>query len=221
LESIAPFGDAAILVTLGDQMDLAINRRVHRLAVALERARATEPRFGRAVPGVASLLVPFDPLAMDSTEAEAAVRPLLDALDRSSGAAEEAATRPVISIPVRYGGLDGPDLDEVAARHGLRPTDVVDLHASATYQVFLLGFAPGFGYLGPLPDGIATPRRETPRMRVPAGSVGIADRQTCVYPFATPGGWNLIGRTDVRMWDLGRPEPALLAPGDVVRFFPS
>src|SRR5207253_6512376 len=101
----------------------------------------------------------------------------------------------------------------VAERHGLRTSDVVELHSAATYEVLFLGFAPGFGYLGFVPDEIATPRLSTPRPRVAAGSVGIAGNQTCVYPFATPGGWNLIGRTGARMWDIGQAEPALLRPG--------
>ena len=137
------------------------------------------------------------------------------------GESPEGRSR-LATIAVRYGGADGPDLDEVAALHGLRPSDVVDLHAGATYRVFFLGFAPGFAYLGPLPAELVTPRRATPRERVPAGSVAIAGEQTGVYPFETPGGWQLIGRTEERLWDLDpdRRSPALLQPGDSVRFRP-
>jgi KipI family sensor histidine kinase inhibitor len=134
------------------------------------------------------------------------------------------ATEPegdTIEIPVRYGGPDGPDLEEVASRHGLTSADVVELHAGARYRVLFLGFAPGFAYLGGLPAAIATPRRASPRERVPAGSVGIAGEQTGVYPLSMPGGWNLIGRTDLVLFDPLRPEPALLRPGAPVRFVPA
>ncbi len=131
---------------------------------------------------------------------------------------DRAAATP-IEIPVRYGGADGPDLDTVAGLLGLRPADVVELHASARYRVLFLGFAPGFGYLGGLPAALATPRRDSPRERIPAGTVAIAGEQTCVYPLAMPGGWQLIGRTDTILFDPGRPEPALFRPARV-RFIP-
>ena len=127
----------------------------------------------------------------------------------------------MIEIPVQYGGDAGPDLADVAALAELSTSDVVDLHRGAEYRVFFLGFAPGFAYLGPLPEPIATPRLATPRERVPAGSVGIAGAQTAVYPFAMPGGWRIIGRTDAPMWDLTRDSPSLLRPGDRVRFVPT
>ena len=133
----------------------------------------------------------------------------------------DAASEPALEISVRYGGADGPDLADVAARHGLTPADVVELHAGARYRVLFLGFAPGFAYMGGLPAAIATPRRPTPRERVPAGSVGIAGEQTGVYPLAMPGGWNLIGRTDARLFDPDRSQPALFRPGAVVRFVPA
>jgi KipI family sensor histidine kinase inhibitor len=233
---IEPFGDSAVLVVLGDAPDIAVNRRVHRLAAAVDDARrggllpahgfADGERmsaFGRPVAGFASLLVPFDPAIVALEAVDAFVRSVLDGLP------DEGATRPPgasptpepIEIPVRYGGDDGPDLIEVADLNGLRPSDVVELHAAGTYEVLFLGFGSGFGYLGLLPDEIVTPRRSTPRSRVPAGSVGIAGRQTCVYPFATPGGWNLIGRTSTTMWGPTRRDPALLAPGMRVRFVPA
>ena len=234
---IEPFGDSALLVVLGEDPDLAVNRRVHRLASAVDDARGgwrqppagsaerkPKPAVGRPVAGFTSLLVPFDPTIVAPEAVDAFVRSVLHALPDEGAASppgDESPSREPVVIPVRYGGEDGPDLTDVADRNGLRPCDVVELHAATTYEVLFLGFGPGFGYLGVLPDEIVTPRRSTPRTRVPAGSVGIAGRQTCVYPFATPGGWNLIGRTSTTMWDPSRTDPALLAPGMRVRFVPA
>jgi len=216
--TLAPLGDAAILVTFGDRIDIALNRRAHALAAAVERLRPSDARFGRAVPAYASVLVPFDPVAIDSEAVTGVLAGLLEDAPPVSGT-DDAGD--LVEIPVMYGGNDGPDLADVAALNGLAPADVIDLHASVEYRVYLLGFAPGFAYLGSVPEAIATPRLESPRQRVPAGSVGIAGRQTGVYPFDLPGGWRLIGRTDTSMWDLRRDRPSLLAPGDRVRFVPA
>ena len=219
-----PFGDDALIVTLvgedGDVIDVELNRRVHLLAGSLLRLRDADPRLGRPVAGFSTVLVPYDPLEMDAADAGALVAPLAEAAAAAEvpGAADDPAR--TVTISVRYGGPDGPDLVEVAAATGLHPADVVEIHAGPTYRVFMLGFAPGFAYLGPLPEELAVPRRATPRERVPAGSVAIAGRQTAVYPFATPGGWRLIGRTDRRMWDIERASPSMLRPGDTVRFEP-
>jgi inhibitor of KinA len=124
----------------------------------------------------------------------------------------------LIEIPVCYGGELGPDLEKVAAKRKLKPERVIELHSSQTYRAYFLGFAPGFAYLGDLPDSLATPRLATPRKRVPVGSVGIAGKQTAVYPFATPGGWNLLGRTPLRMFQAEREPMELLDVGDEVRF---
>ena len=154
------------------------------------------------VPAYASVLVPFDPLAIDGDEVEAIVARLIAELPAALAQDDDAR---LVEMPVRYGGDDGPDLEDVAALNGLRPADVIELHAGVEYEVFFLGFAPGFAYLGTLPEAIATPRLASPRVRVPAGSVGIAGAQTGVYPFALPGGWRMIGRTDVG--DVGRRSP--------------
>jgi 5-oxoprolinase (ATP-hydrolysing) subunit B len=218
---IAAFGDAAVLLTLADRVDPGLARLAQAVAAALDEGRGRWPALGRAVPAHASVLVPFDPLAIDFDEVRAIVEACARRAVGSGGAGAVAPERrPTVEIRVRYGGADGPDLDEVAAVHDLSPSDVVELHADATYRVLFLGFAPGFAYLGGLPPGLATPRRSTPRTRVPAGSVGIAGEQTGVYPLAMPGGWQLIGRTDTVLWDLSRPSPALLQPGDLVRFVP-
>jgi KipI family sensor histidine kinase inhibitor len=215
---IAPFGDAALLVTFGDRADPDLTARAGALARILDERRPASPAVGRAVPAHATVLVPFDPLAMDATAAAELVR---HAVGTMTGASGSDAAGDLIDIPVRYGGSDGPDLEEVAERHGLSAADVIDLHAGARYRVLFLGFAPGFAYLGGLPDAIATPRRPSPRERVPAGSVGIAGEQTGVYPLSMPGGWNLIGRTDAVLFDPLRADPALLKPGSAVRFVPA
>jgi KipI family sensor histidine kinase inhibitor len=212
------FGDAALLATLGEELDPDLNLRALGVASAIARLRVDDPRLGRAVAAHASVLVPFDPVALPRAEAAAIVLNLVGAVERAADEVVDAGT--LHHVPVRYGGPDGPDLDDICERLGLRPNDVVELHAGAEYRVYFLGFAPGFGYLGPVPPELEIVRLATPRERVPAGSVGIAGRQTAVYPFALPGGWQLIGRTETPMWDVRRDPPALLAPGDRVRFVP-
>ena len=215
---VEAFGDAALLLTLGDQVGADLAARAQAIATAIDEARRDEPGLGRAVPAHASVLVPFDPLAIEPEAVAAIVRRVTS---RPRTLARTVDERAPIEIAVRYGGADGPDLDEVAALHDLHPSDVVELHAGAAYRVLFLGFAPGFAYLGGLPAGVVTPRRATPRTRVPAGSVGIAGEQIGVYPLAMPGGWQLIGRTETRLWDVTRRSPALLRPGDAVRFVPA
>jgi KipI family sensor histidine kinase inhibitor len=224
LARVESFGDAALLVVLGELVDRAVNDRVHRLAFGLDLRAARMPGLGAPVPAYASVLVPFDP----SVLAESAVRGLIaDALVEAGeaiAAREPAAAgdlAPVTNVPVRYGGADGPDLAEVAVRTGLSEEDVIRLHGGADYRVFCVGFVPGFPYLGMLPERLALPRRSTPRLRVPAGSVAIAGRQTGIYPSDTPGGWHVIGRTDLSAWDPHRDPPALLEPGARVRFVPA
>jgi KipI family sensor histidine kinase inhibitor len=214
---IERFGEAALLVVLGDRVDAAINDRVHRLAARMSVRAAHIGGLGPPIPAYASVLIPFDPLVLE----EAAVRDVIAvALDAAAGPSMMADRAGVISVPVRYGGPDGPDLAEVAARTGRSEADVVRLHAAVEYRVFCVGFVPGFPYLGLVPKELALPRRATPRLHVPAGSVAIAGRQTGIYPADTPGGWHLIGRTDLPAWDPRREPPALLEPGARVRFVP-
>ena len=222
LPRVDPFGDAAVLVTLGDRADPALARRAGETARAIEAARAGLPGVGRPVPAHATVLVPFDPLEIDPADVQAAVvRVLQEVATRGPEGETELPGLVPLEIPVRYGGEDGPDLEAVAAAHDLRPADVAELHAAAVHTVLFLGFAPGFAYLGGLPEELVTPRRATPRERVPAGSVAIAGEHSGVYPRSMPGGWNLIGRTDQELFDAGREPPSLLEPGALVRFVPA
>jgi KipI family sensor histidine kinase inhibitor len=227
---IVPFGDAAVLIVLGEGVDPAVNRRVHRLAARVRELAATEPGFGPPVPAYASLLVPVDPIEPGAVVAAARLARLVRDADapgpdvisagRNADGGPEPRVRPPIEIPVRYGGPDGPDLPAVAEATRLTEAEVIERHAGEIYDVWFLGFAPGFAYLGSVPEAIAVPRRPTPRVRVPAGSVGIAGRLTAVYPGDLPGGWQLLGRTRERLWDPRRDPPARLRPGDRVRFVP-
>ncbi len=164
------------------------------------------------MPAYDSVLVPFEPERIDPAAAERRLAQLVADVRARPLAVETGLMH---RVPVRYGGAHGPDLEAVAERLGLTPAQVVEAHTAETYRVFMLGFAPGFGYLGPLPEALRLPRRDHPRSRVPAGSVAIAGSQTAVYPVATPGGWHLIGRTEAVIWDAHRAEPALLSPGDL------
>lgn len=201
-------GDAALLVELGDEIDERLNARVHALAAQLATAPGLE-----CIPGYASLLVEFDPDILSQEKLETAIA---HALEQPMAAAQ--AKPRVVEIPTRYGGEWGPDLDFVARRNGLTPAQVVEIHTRCPLRVFMLGFTPGFPYIGPLPAKIAAPRLETPHTHVPAGAVGIAGRQTGIYPRESPGGWQIIGHTDLILFDPTRDPPTLLAPGDYVRF---
>jgi KipI family sensor histidine kinase inhibitor len=216
---VVPFGDGALLLLIGDQVDPALSRRVHDLADALRAQTADDSGWGVPIPGYGSLLLPYDPLLFTQADATVRLERLLASPAIDATPARDSA-RTVVDIPVRYGGDDGPDLNEIADTLGLTPRQVIELHAGSEYEVLLLGFAPGFAYLGLLPPQLAIPRRATPRTRVPAGSVAIAGRQTAVYPSATAGGWHVVGRTELVMWNISRESPALLRPGQRVRFHP-
>lgn len=210
---LLPVGDSALLIEFGDEISPAVNAQVHALALAL-RAHAL-PGLGEAVPTYRSLLLHYDPLRLSLDEVEDAAQ---QALGRAQGSALPEPR--VVEIPTCYGGEFGPDLAFVARHNALKPEDVIRLHASTRYLLYMLGFSPGFAYLGGLPQTIATPRLPTPRTQVPAGSVGIAGAQTGIYPIATPGGWQIIGRTPLRLFAPQREPPTLLRPGDQVRFVP-
>ena len=209
--TIRPLAESGLLVVLGDDIDPTVTARVMTLTAAIDAAAL--PGVVDVVPSYATILLAFDPTATDTDAVVAAVYRL--AADTS---ATESAPARTVTIPVAYAGERGPDLADVAVHTGLDPAQVVARHAAADYRVACMGFAPGFAYLVGLPPELATPRRATPRTRVPAGSVGIGGAQTGIYPAETPGGWHLIGRTPVRLFDQERPEPFFLRPGDHVRF---
>lgn len=212
---ITAHGDSALLVTFGEHIDPVINARVHALAAAI---RQSGGHWSVPTPAYASLLVRYDALNVDFDAARSLLAGLVDALPAEASAS--SGDLETIEIRVRYGGDDGPDLDAVAERCGLTPAQVVEAHSSVVYRAYMLGFSPGFAYLGELPSELELPRLDTPRQRVPAGSVAIAGRQTAVYPQSTPGGWHLIGRTDAAVWDPSRAQPALIRAGAAVRFVP-
>ena len=203
---IEPLGDAALLVELGHRVDTALNTRALALAAALRKRRDVR----EAVPGYASVAVHYDP-------EQVTYRGLIGVIERL------AETRPppappgrLHRIPVVY---DGPDLESAASHLGLTVETLVRLHVEPTYRCFMIGFAPGWAYLGPLPEPLRLPRRSVPRTHVPPGSVAMAGSQTGVYPLPTPGGWHLVGRTSVRLFLPQSDPPSLLRTGDRVKFF--
>lgn len=211
--SITAAGDAAWLVEFADRLDVAINARV--IWTAEDVRRANWPGVRDVVPAFHSVAVYFDPLRADAER-------LRTALDASAAASRDAVVSRTTprEVPVCYGDEHGPDLDGMVESTGLPIDEIIAIHAAPTYRVFMIGFTPGFAYLGPVDPRIAVPRLATPRVRVPTGSVGIAGQQTGIYPSDTPGGWRLIGRTPFRPFQPLRQEAFLLKPGDAVRFVP-
>jgi inhibitor of KinA len=203
---IFPLGDTALLAELGTRLDTALNTRAIALATALKKRRDVR----QAVAGYTGVTVHFDPEQTTHDALGAAIKRL-------------AAKRPPMAEPGRLHRIpvvyDGPDLDEVAARLMLSPQRIAELHSKPIYRVFLVGFVPGWAYLGPLPEELELPRRHVPRTQVPAGSVAIAGRQTGIYPLPSPGGWHLIGRTSVKLFFPDRDPPLLFRAGDRVKFF--
>ncbi len=203
-------GETAVVLELEPPVTLATQKRIWRLTQRLGEI----PEVVEAIPGMNNITV-----VLRNPHSVA-----LDAIERLQRWWEESeALEPesrAIDIPVVYGKSAGPDLGEVARHAALTEKQVVELHASVDYVVWFLGFQPGFPYLGGLPEQLATPRRDEPRLQVPAGSVGIGGPQTGIYPLASPGGWQLIGHTPLALFDARRDEPVLLRPGDTVRFVP-
>ncbi len=208
---LLPLGDSAMLVQWGNDMDFEVNQRVHALANLIEAS----PLHGiiESVPAYATLLVHYDPLVVSFAKVRDFLR---ERLSQAQAAAARSPKR--IEVPVRYGGEHGIDLEAVARHLRLRVEEVIRLHSDRLYTVFMMGFTPGFPYLGKLDDALVVPRLETPRTRVRAGTVAIAGRQTGIYPLDSPGGWRLIGWTPLTLFDPRAESPFLFAPGDEVKF---
>lgn len=227
---VSPLGDSCVLLRIGD----GINEDTHRLVIEAVR-RIESKRFAgyvECVPAFASVAIHYRPVIVwrSRTEEERTCSSiyevvrgqlaiLLEGLDAKAAPALDSNCG-TVTIPVCYGGTYGPDLEQVADHCGLSPEQVIQLHSEGRYLVYMIGFAPGFPYLGGMSQQIAAPRRKTPRTVIPAGSVGIAGGQTGVYPLATPGGWQLIGRTPVKLFRPEADKPSLLQAGDHVRFLP-
>ena len=204
-------GDRALYIEVGDAISPEVNRRVKGLLDAIDEAaiegvEALSPTYR-------SILVYYDPLKIPLEELKQRLSDLGRALPEL--ASSEAS---IFEIPTLYGGEFGPDLDFVASHTGLSPEEVIRIHAGTDYLVYMVGFNPGFPYLGGMSEKIAAPRLETPRVKIPAGSVGIAEAQTGIYPLESPGGWRLIARSPLKMCDPSRDPPALVDAGDLVRF---
>jgi KipI family sensor histidine kinase inhibitor len=216
---VEALGDRALLAILGKGIDPGVNDEVHRLA-SLIREREL-PGVHDLVPAYATVAVHYDPAAWsgDKVPPHEALKNEILRLWEGAGTSSFPPARQV-DIPVCYGGAFGPDLAEVAGLCALSEEEVIARHAAAAYRVYMIGFSPGFAYLGGLDPTIATPRRATPRLKVPAGSVGIAGMQTGIYPVTTPGGWQIIGRTPKPLFLPTQENPCLLYPGDRLRFVP-
>ncbi|HVY04343.1 MAG TPA: 5-oxoprolinase subunit PxpB [Burkholderiales bacterium] len=213
-----PMGDRAIVVEFGDRMDVALSAHIAALAQRLRDSRPIGVRD--IVPAYTTLTLHYDPAAVGagSSPYEALAETIGSWIERQpAGASIEGRT---VEIPVCYGGAFGEDLEPLARTRGLSVDEAIAIHSETTYYVHLLGFVPGFAYLGGLDARLSMPRRQTPRPRVPAGSVAIANEQTAVYPLETPGGWQVIGRTPLQLFRPDAMPPSVLNAGDAVRFVP-
>jgi inhibitor of KinA len=210
---LKPLGDSALLVELGDKIDSAINQRVHALNALLQ----TNSIAGiiETVPAYCTLLIHYNPLILTFNEVTHWVRDKMTRLDDSLNRKPRQ-----LEVPVRYGGASGADLEAVAVSKGISIADVIRIHSEREYTVYMMGFTPGFPYLGTLDERLIMPRLETPRTLVKAGSVAIAGSQTGIYPLDSPGGWHLIGWTPLKLFDPTSDSPFLFSPGDIVKFIP-
>jgi inhibitor of KinA len=206
-------GEQGLVVEFGDEINAIVNAQVHRLAKIL--MTEMPEHILEVVPTYRSLMVYFDPLGISRDDLQVQIA---DCLARVGTGTEGGDKTRVITIPVAYGGDFGPDLEYVASHNGITASEVIAIHTSVPYLVYMLGFTPGFPYLGGMSERIATPRLKTPRVRIPAGSVGIAGKQTGIYPIESPGGWQLIGRTPLTVFNPVGQSPFLFAAGDYLQF---
>ena len=206
-------GDRGLLLEFGDEIRREINEKVRRMALAIQAE--TIEGIIETVPTYRSLLIIYNPIILPVTE----LKKRLERLE--AGLQETPLSEPKLKrIPVVYGGIYGPDLEGVANYHQISPEEVIRLHCSKSYLIYMIGFMPGYPYMGELPEALVTPRLKTPRLLVPKGSVAIAQRQTGIYSMESPGGWQVLGRTPVEMFDPEKDPPALLQMGDSVQFYP-
>ncbi|MDT8862686.1 5-oxoprolinase subunit PxpB [Alkalihalobacillus sp. MEB130] len=218
---VTALSESAIAVHFGNEIDVEVHKKVKAFAAHLEK----DPFKGlkEIVPAFTTVTVFYDPLSIlpfsKGESPSSIVCATLKEIALNLKKADEQKSR-LIEIPVCYGGAYGPDLEYVAEYNRLTPDQVVDIHSSGEYLVYMIGFAPGFPYLGGMSEKIATPRKEQPRMEIPKGSVGIAGKQTGVYSISTPGGWQLIGKTPLDLFFKDQTPPSLLQSGDVIRFKP-
>ena len=206
-------GDRGLLLEFGDEISAEVNEKVRRMTLAIQ-AESIEGMI-ETVPTYRSLLVLYNPLILPVDELKKRLIRLEEELKQTSFPDPK-----LTKIPVLYGGAYGPDLEGVARHLQISPEEVVRLHCSKPYFIYMIGFMPGFPYMGELPDTLITPRLKTPRLSVPAGSVAIAQKQTGIYPMESPGGWQIVGRTPIKLFDPEKDPPALLQMGDLVQFYP-
>ncbi len=205
-------GDRGLLLEFGDEISREINEKVRRMALAIQ-AEAMEG-IVETVPTYRSLLIIYNPIILPIEDLKKRLERIEQGL-RQTPLPEPKLTR----IPVVYGGIYGSDLEEVAKYHQISPEEVIRLHCSKPYLIYMIGFMPGYPYMGELPQALVTPRLKTPRLSVPKGSVAIAQRQTGIYSMESPGGWQILGRTPVELFDPEKDPPALLQMGDFVQFY--
>ncbi|MCJ7749173.1 MAG: 5-oxoprolinase subunit PxpB [Desulfobacterales bacterium] len=206
-------GDRGLLLELGDEIGSEVNEKVRRMTLAIQ-AESIEG-IVEIVPTYRSLLILYNSLILSFVD----LKKRLERIEK--GLQQTPFPEPKLTqIPALYGGSYGPDLEEVAKYHQISPEEVIQLHCSKPYFIYMIGFMPGFPYMGELPEALITSRLKTPRLSVPAGSVAIAQRQTGIYPMESPGGWQIIGRTPVKLFNPEREPPALLQMGNLVQFFP-
>jgi KipI family sensor histidine kinase inhibitor len=206
-----PGGDKSLFVEFGDTIDPDLNRKVRLLMLAVQKARL--PGVIETIPTYRSLLVYYEPLQIEPGELKKTLHSLSQQLEE-----DESSSPKITEIPTIYGGEYGPDLPFVAEHSSLNMEEVIQIHSNTPYLIYMLGFTPGYPYLGGMSPRIATPRLDTPRLNIIAGSVGIAETQTGIYPSDSPGGWRIIGRTPLKLFDPNQEPPSLLQAGNYLTF---